>query len=101
MKKNKIIRDLKIYNFVMSNIWQLITTILIGYVIGWALEKYIGSEKNLYMLFSLIIFISIGIANFFLALIKRFKKIAKKEEEDTEPKNYIKYDDEEETNDQD
>lgn len=95
MKRNKIIRDLKIYNFVMSNIWQLITTILVGFAIGWVLEKYIGSEKNLYMLFSLIIFISIGIANFFIALYKKFKKIADKEKKDDEPKNYIKYDDEE------
>ena len=95
MRKDKIIRDFKIYNFVISNIWQFITTALIGFLIGWLLEKYVGSEKNLYIIFSLIIFISIGIVNFFLALYKKFKKIAEKENQDTEPKNYIKYDDEE------
>ena len=102
MKRDKFIRDFKIYNFVMSNIWQFIATSLVGFGIGFLLEKYIGSEKNLYMIFSVIIFISIGVANFFLALYKQFKKIEKREKEDTEPKNYIIYDDDEkESNDQD
>ena len=55
MKKDKLIRDFKIYNFVMTNIWQLLTTVLIGFGIGWLLEKLFDSEKNLYMLFSILI----------------------------------------------
>ena len=102
MKRNKFIRDFKIYNFVMSNIWQLLTTLLIGFGIGWLLEKYIGSDKNLYMVFSIVIAILIGVGNFFFSLYKKMKQI-----QDSEAKNenvtYNKYDEEElgEQNDSD
>lgn len=85
MKRDKFIRDFKIYNFVMNNIWQLLTTMLIGFGIGWLLEKYVDSPKNLYMIFSLIIAFAIGIANFFIILYKKLKKI--QESEPKEQKN--------------
>ena len=95
MKKDKFIRDFKIYNFVMNNIWQLLTTLLIGFIIGWLLEKYVGSEKNLWMLFSIVIAIFVGCANFFLSLYSLMKKIQKREEKENKDVQYIKYDDEE------
>lgn len=93
MKKDKFIRDFKIYNFVMSNIWQLLTTLLIGFGIGWLLEKYVGSEKNLFMIFSVIIGLVIGIANFFFSLYRKMKELQKKEENKPNVA-YIKYEEE-------
>lgn len=93
MKKDKFIRDFKIYNFVMNNIWQLLTTLIIGFIVGWLLEKYVGSERNLWMLFSIILAIMVGIANFFLSLYSLMKKIQKKEETENKDIQYIKYDD--------
>ena len=100
MKRDKFIRDFKIYNFVMSNIWQLLTTLLIGFGIGWLLEKYVGSEKKLFMIFSLLIAFSIGVANFFFSIYRKMKQLQKVDEEKKPDVEYIKYDDEEE-NDQD
>ena len=77
----------------MTNIWQLLTTMLIGFGIGWLLEKYVGSKKNLYMIFSLIIAFSLGVANFFIALYKKLKSIQEKNKPD--PSKYIKYEDDE------
>lgn len=93
MKKDKFIRDFKIYNFVMSNIWQLLTTMLLGFGIGWLLEKYFDSEKNLFMIFSLILAFSVGIANFFISLYKKLKKVQNEEDATNEKKEYIKYED--------
>lgn len=98
MKKDKFIRDFKIYNFIMSNIWQLLTTLLIGFGIGWLLEKYVGSEKKLYMIFSLVIALLVGIANFFFALYKKMQQLQKNEDNNSQ-KEYIKYDQEEEEKD--
>lgn len=96
MKRDKFIRDFKIYNFVMSNIWQLLTTLLIGFGIGWLLEKYIGSEKKLFMIFSIIIALVIGIANFFFSLYRKMKQLQKVDEEKKPEVEYIKYEDDEE-----
>lgn len=93
MKRDKFIRDFKIYNFVMSNIWQLLTTLLIGFGIGWVLEKYVGSEKKLFMIFSICIALLIGVANFFFSLYKKMKQIQAKEDNKPEVE-YIKYSDE-------
>lgn len=96
MKRDKFIRDFKIYNFVMSNIWQLLTTLLIGFGIGWLLEKYVGSEKKLFMIFSIIIALVIGIANFFFSLYRKMKQLQKVDEEKKPEVEYIKYEDDEE-----
>ena len=42
MKKNKdsLFKDLKIYNLVMTNIWQFLTIIAIGILAGYLFEKY-------------------------------------------------------------
>lgn len=100
MKKDKFIRDFKTYNFVMSNIWQLLTTLLIGFGIGWLLERFIGSEKNLFMIFSIIVAIFVGIANFFFSLYRLVKRIQASEEKENTEKQYIKYEDEEENDEE-
>lgn len=100
MKKDKFIKDFKIYNFVMSNIWQLLTTLLIGFGIGWLLERFIGSEKNLFMIFSIIVAIFVGIANFFFSLYRLVKRIQASEEKENIEKQYIKYEDEEENDEE-
>ena len=93
MKKDKFIRDFKIYNFVMTNVWQLLTTILIGFGIGWVAEKFIDTEKNLFIIFSIVIAIFIGIINFFYALYKKMKQLQKTEEKQ-ENIQYNKFDEE-------
>lgn len=80
MKKDKIIRNAKIYNIVMSNFWLLITTCLCGVVIGYFLNKNSSNKNNHYMLFAIIISSVIGIANFFIHLIKEMKDLNKEEQ---------------------
>lgn len=79
MKKDKIVKDIKLYNLIMSNIWQLLTTILFGVLVGYLLNRYAEKENNHYMLFSIIVFFIIGIINFFVAIIRGSKKLAIKE----------------------
>lgn len=77
MKKNKLIKNIKLYNIIMSNFWLLITTCLAGIIIGYFLNKNIDNENNHYMLISIIIFSVIGIANFFIHLIKEINNLNK------------------------
>ncbi len=79
MKKDKLYKDLKLYNIVMSNIWQLITIILFGILAGYLLEKYSTNEKINFMLISIIVFSFIGIINFFVSIIRQSKKLEKAE----------------------
>lgn len=77
MKKNKLIKNIKLYNIIMSNFWLLITTCLTGIIIGYFLNKNSDNENNHYMLISIIIFSVIGIANFFIHLIKEINNLNK------------------------
>ena len=47
MKKNKdsLFKDLKIYNLVMTNIWQFLTIIAIGILAGYLFEKYATNQN--------------------------------------------------------
>ncbi len=79
MKKNKLIKNFKLYNIIMSNFWLLITTCLVGVIVGYFLDKYSSKENNHYMLISIIIFSVIGIFNFFIHLIAQIDKLNKEE----------------------
>lgn len=80
MKKDKVVRDWKLYNIIMSNIWQFIATILCGFLFGYLMERRAENKDINYMLFSVILFIVIGCINFFLGIIKQLKKIEKEQE---------------------
>ena len=75
-KKNNFITGFKLYNYVMQEIWKLLTTILFGLVAGYLFNKY-GEEGNKYFLITFIICVVIGIINFFIGVIR----IARREEE--------------------
>lgn len=79
MKKNKdnLVKDLKIYNLVMTNVWQLLTIIAIGILAGYLFEKYATNQDINYMAFSIIFFSIIGIINFFVSILKGVKKLEK------------------------
>ena len=79
MKKNKdnLVKDLKIYNLVMTNVWQLLTIIAIGILAGYLFEKYATNQDINYMAFSIIFFSIIGIINFFVSILKGVKKLVK------------------------
>lgn len=89
MKKNKIIKNFKLYNIIMSNFWLLITTCLVGIIIGYFLNKYSSNENNHYMLISIIIFSVIGIANFFIHLITQINKLNSEEQKDINEENNV------------
>ena len=79
MKKNKdnLVKDLKIYNLVMTNVWQLLTIIAIGILAGYLFEQYATNQDINYMAFSIIFFSIIGIINFFVSILKGVKKLEK------------------------
>lgn len=81
MKKDKsrLFKDLKVYNLIMSNIWQLVTILLIGVLAGYLFEKNAEDKSINYMLFSIIFFTVIGIINFFVSIIKGSKRLEKEE----------------------
>ena len=79
MKKDKLVRDFKTYNFIMSQVWKFLTTIIIGVLFGY-LVSIKGEENNNYMIIIIIVFFVIGIFNFFLGLYKEHKKMEKREE---------------------
>lgn len=89
MKKNKIIKNFKLYNILMSNFWLLITTCLVGVIIGYILNKNSSNENNHYMLISIIIFSVIGIANFFIHLIVQINKLNNEEQKDINEENNV------------
>lgn len=82
MKKDKLIKNVKLYNIIMSNFWLLITTCLVGVIIGYFLDKNSSNKNNHYMLISIIIFSIIGIANFFIHLIKEINHLNKDEKKE-------------------
>ena len=80
MKKEKVYKFFKNYNIIMSNIWLLITTMLVGVLIGYFVNKKFPTEKNIWFIFIIIIFFVIGIINFFYSLIVKSKDFDKKTE---------------------
>lgn len=81
MKKDRsrLFKDLKVYNLVMSNIWQLITILLIGILAGYLFEKNATNKEINYMLFSIIFFTIIGVINFFVSIIRGVKRLEREE----------------------
>jgi len=79
LKKNKdsLFKDLKIYNLVMTNIWQFLTIIAIGILAGYLFEKYATNQNINYMAFSIIFFSIIGTINFFVSILRGVKKLEK------------------------
>lgn len=78
-KKDKLARDFKLYNVIMSNIWKFIGTVLIGVCLGYLTTRK-SEEENNYMLFFIILFFVIGVINFFVGILKEVKKLEKREE---------------------
>ncbi len=78
MNKNKIIKDLKLYNVIMSAIWKLITTLILGILAGYLIARQ-GEEGNHYMLFTIIVFFIIGMINFFMDIYRGNKRLALQE----------------------
>ena len=76
MKKNKDkwVKDLKVYNIVMSNVWKLLTFLLLGVLAGYLFEKYAKDKSLPYMLISILTFTIIGI-DFFFSIIRESKKL--------------------------
>lgn len=72
MKKEKLAKAFKVYNAVMSEIWKLLTIILIGLFIGWLIERKTGSKMG--YLISIIIATVLGLVVFFVGLYKLSKK---------------------------
>lgn len=94
MKKNKdkFYKDLKVYNMVMSNIWKLITFILAGIFAGYLLNKYAKYHDVNYMLISLLFFITIGIVDFFISIIRESKRLEEEDKKQQEQKKKIESD---------
>lgn len=74
-KKEKFIHGFKLYNYVMQEIWKLITTLIFGIVVGLLLEKN-GPDDNNYFVIVILIAMVVGLVNFFIGIIR----IARKEE---------------------
>ncbi len=82
MKKDKLVKNVKLYNIIMSNFWLLITTCLLGVIIGYFLDRNSAKKDNHYILFATIIAFVIGITNFFIHLIKEINKLNQEEQEE-------------------
>ena len=80
-KKDNIIHDIKIYNIIMSNVWKLITFLLLG---GFLFEHYSKYKDFNYMLFSIVLFAIIGIIDFFVSIVRDSKRLEKAEEKKKE-----------------
>lgn len=81
MKKDnkEIYKSVKSYNMIMSNIWQLITILVLGILLGYLLEKNATTEDIDFMLISVVGSIIIGVPVFFIGLIKSIKKLDDKD----------------------
>ena len=77
MKKEKLSKAFKIYNAIMSEIWKLLTIILIGLLIGWLVERKSGSKLG--YLIALIVATVLGLVVFFVGLIRLSNKEMKKD----------------------
>lgn len=85
-KKEKFAQGFKMYNYVMQEIWKLLTTLLFGVLAGYLLRKN-GPTDNNYFVISIIVSLFIGLINFFVGLlriIKREEQRKKKQQEHNE-----------------
>ena len=80
MKKEKAYKFFKNYNIIMSNIWLLITTMLVGVLIGYFVNKKYPTENNIWFILIIIIFFIIGIINFFYSILVKSKEFDKLQE---------------------
>lgn len=80
MKKSKdsLYKGFKTYNMIMSCVWQLLTTLLLGILAGYLLDKHGEGDIN-YMGISIGISLVLGIFVFFSSIIKESKRLAKEE----------------------
>ena len=73
MKKDKLVHGFKMYNFVMQEVWKLLTTLLFGVLAGYLLRKN-GPEDNHYFVIAIIVALFIGLINFFVGLLRIIKR---------------------------
>lgn len=79
MKKDKVKKSLRVYNLIMSNFWLLITTTLVGVLIGYLLNKAFPTEKNVWLIIISILFFFVGVFNFFYHIIRESIKMQEQE----------------------
>ena len=82
MKRDKVSKFLRTYNLVMSNFWLLITTTLVGVLIGYLLNKAFPTEKNIWLIIVSVIFFLIGVFNFFYKIIGESIKLQEQEKKE-------------------
>ena len=82
MKRDKVSKFLRTYNLVMSNFWLLITTTLVGVLIGFLLNKAFPTEKNIWLIIVSVIFFLIGVFNFFYKIIGESIKLQEQEKKE-------------------
>lgn len=78
-KREKAAHGFRVYNLIMSNVWRFLTTLLVGVLAGYLVSRN-GPDGNNYWLFMILVFLVIGILNFFLGIYKDHKKLVAREE---------------------
>jgi hypothetical protein len=78
-KKEKIVKGFKVYNIIMTQIWQFVATMACGVLAGYLIHSKRPEDKN-GMLYCIIGFFLIGTFNFFLGIIQASKRYAREEE---------------------
>lgn len=79
MNKDKLAKDFKLYNVIVNNFWKLIVTVIIGFLLGY-LTTHKSEAGNNYMVLCVVVFLAIGIINFFIGIIKEHHKLVKRDE---------------------
>ncbi len=79
MNKDKLAKDFKLYNVIVNNFWKLIATVTIGFLLGYLTTRKSEAGKN-YMVLCIVVFLVIGIINFFIGIIKEHHKLIKRDE---------------------
>lgn len=83
-KQEKIVKGFKIYSLIMQEVWKLLTIIGIGILVGWLITK--DKESKVGFVISIVVALVIGLAVFFVSLIRLSQKLNKdKEKEDEKP----------------
>lgn len=83
-KQEKIVKGFKIYSLIMQEVWKLLTIIGIGILVGWLITK--DKESKVGFVISIVVALAIGLAVFFVSLIRLSQKLNKdKEKEDEKP----------------
>ena len=78
-KKDKFSKFIKVYNLIMSNFWLLLTTTLVGFLIGYFVDKKFPTEKNVWIILITVGFFLIGAFNFFYRIIKQSIELSEEE----------------------